>query len=146
MTRRLTIIESPLSPKNGRTMDENLSYLRLCLRDSWNRGELPFASHGFFPFFLNEHDPLERQAGIEAGYEFWEFRTVDEGSYGEPDIADDLPRIVFYLDHGMSDGMHAAFTRITELNRDYESRYILALPETSATEQGTSQCDSPSTK
>lgn len=114
-SRRLTIIESPLSNRNGRSMDQNLEYLRRCLRDSWNRGELPFASHGFFPFFLNEHDPIERQQGIEAGYEFWHFHHIQD---------DDVPRIVFYLDWGLSPGMKAALDRTIALGRDYETRYI----------------------
>lgn len=107
--RNLTIIESPLSDKNGRSMDENLLYLRQCLRDSWNRGELPFASHAFFPFFLNEHNPAERLAGIQAGYQFWNMLPCDE--YGNPLGTGRMPTIVFYTDHGMSDGMKMALER-----------------------------------
>ena len=65
--RDLTIIESPFAT------DRELVYLKRCLRDSWDRGELPFASHGFFPLFLNEDNPEERIDGIQAGYLMWDF-------------------------------------------------------------------------
>ena len=118
-SRKLTIIESPLSDKNGRTMGENLTYLRECLRDSWNRGELPFASHGFFPFFLNEHDAIERQQGIEAGYAFWTFVPEDL-----PYDNDQPPTIVFYIDHGHSTGMKLALERARKLNRVVSFRLL----------------------
>jgi hypothetical protein len=118
-TRKLVIVESPLSSKNGRTMEENLSYLRDCLRDSWKRGELPFASHGFFPFFLNEHDPKERQQSIEAGYQFWDF--VPESL---PYDNDQKPLIAFYCDWGISTGMRQALERARSLDRDHAIRHL----------------------
>lgn len=125
--RRLTIIESPLSSKNGRTMDQNLEYLRACLRDSWNRGELPFASHGFFPFFLNEHDPKERQEGIEAGYQFWDFTSTGNLKPKPPYGFEDEPKIVFYIDWGISTGMQMALDRVrTQRGEEgFEMRTIL---------------------
>lgn len=138
MTRRLTIIESPLSNRNGRSMDENLQYLRLALRDSWDRGELPFASHGFFPFFLNEHDPDERQEGIEAGYEFWDFTASGNLASQPPFHWDDAPLIVFYLDHGMSTGMTLAMERAIAQKRIYATRTLTPREEQkpSPTQQG----------
>lgn len=115
MTRKLTIIESPFAANSPAQFGANLQYLRECLRDSWERGELPFASHGFFPFFLNESDPKERREGIEAGYEFWHFHHIQD---------DDVPKIIFYTDLGISDGMVLAFERAKTLGREYEMRCI----------------------
>ena len=83
---RLTIIESPFAT------DRQLIYLKRCLRDSWNRGELPFASHAFFTLFLDEDNSLERKQGIHAGYKFYAFAG----------------RAAFYYDFGMSPGMDLA--------------------------------------
>jgi hypothetical protein len=112
--RRLTIIESPYA---GDTLDLNLGYLRRALRDSWERGELPFASHGFFPFFLHESDPTERKAGIEAGYQFWDFISA---GYLNPRP----PKVVFYVDLGITPGMQLALERCQELKRSYEFRCL----------------------
>jgi len=127
-SRKLTIIESPLSSANGRTMDQNLTYLRACLRDSWNRGELPFASHGFFPFFLNEHDTAERQQGIEAGYLFWNFVTLtaQERTPNGQKFYSEVPTIAFYIDHNISIGMRAAHKRAIAYGYKIEFRNILS--------------------
>ena len=107
--RQLTIIETPYAPSAHRSLEQNLLYLRDCLRDSWNRGELPFASHAFFPLFLRESDEEDRIAGIEAGYQFWNMMPQD--SYGNNLAGHTLPSIAFYLDHGMSPGMQRALDR-----------------------------------
>lgn len=103
-SRPIVIIESPFA--GDRTA--NGSYLNACLRDSWLRGELPFASHGFFPRFLNEDDEAERRAGIEAGYRFWAFAEA----------------IIFYVDHGMSEGMSLAYTLATKEDRIIKKRTL----------------------
>lgn len=97
--RPLVIIESPFAGNQ----DVNLVYLRRCLRDSWDKGEIPFGSHAFFPFFLRESDPEERKAGIEAGYRFW----------------DQAEKIIFYLDYGLSPGMNKALDRAIHLGRSH---------------------------
>lgn len=112
-------------------MDDNIMYLRECMRDSWSRGELPFASHLWGPFFLNEHDPEQRKAGIEAGYQFWDFFTMNEDYQGASTIYDTVatlrrrrPLIAFYTDHGISSGMALALERTKTLNREYEIRVL----------------------
>jgi len=97
--RPLVIIESPFTASASRSQDDNLQYLRRCLRDSWKRGENPFASHAFYPLFLHESIPLEREEGIKAGYEYWNFAES----------------IIFYIDFGMSPGMNRALKRAQEL-------------------------------
>jgi hypothetical protein len=91
LQREIVIIESPFAGDSER----NLLYLKRALRDSWDRGECPFASHGFFPTFLDENNPEERSVGIAAGYQFWKIAR----------------RIVFYIDYNWSPGMAAACTR-----------------------------------
>jgi len=122
-TRLLVIVESPYAETATRSFAENLTYLRDCLRDSWQRGELPFASHGFFPLFLDESDPEQRKAGIEAGYAFWEF----ENEVGTPPLYSrtERPTVIFYIDHGISPGMQRALERCGHLQRKFEFRTIL---------------------
>ena len=139
ISRPLTIIESPFSDRNGRTEAQNLLYLRDCLRDSWLRGELPFASHGFFPLFLHESDPEERKLGIEAGFAFWDFVTsqrveIDPGRFAGL-RASGWPLITFYCDWGMSNGMKDAYDRAIALNREIEIRHILSVGEATPSPQ-----------
>ena len=115
MKRPIVIIESPFAPSDRYTLDANREYLRRALRHSYELGEIPFASHGFFPHFLDEFEPSERAAGIEMGYAFWQYAD----------------KIVFYTDHGWSRGMNAALSRLLNnlttadgMNHTYETRTI----------------------
>lgn len=105
ITRPRVIIESPFRAKRGRDpAPEHLVYLRRVLRDSWERGEDPFASHAYYPFFLDESNPREREEGILSGYLWWPFASL----------------VVFYIDYGMSPGMEAALDRA--VHRHIETR------------------------
>lgn len=86
---RLVILESPY---RARTKDEEWryrEYARLALRDCYERGESPTASHLLGPLVLDDADPFERGLGIEAGYEWMKAAEC----------------AVFYVDYGMSPGM-----------------------------------------
>lgn len=85
---KLTIIESPFAGDLAR----NCEYLKRAVLDSISRGETPFASHGFFPQFLDDSNPQERNTGLILGYNFWEHAE----------------RVAFYIDYDMSPGMEAA--------------------------------------
>lgn len=127
ITRKLTIIESPYSSPTVQGYTNNVQYLRRALRHSWEEGELPFASHAFFPFFLNEAFPEERQEGIEAGYQFWDFETMKlQTPGGGASLASfsGRPTIVFYTDLGMSPGMVKALERCQEINQAFVIRTI----------------------
>lgn len=102
--RHFIILESPYAGNIG----QNLTYLKRALRDSWERGEHPLASHGYYPLFLSETNPSERKAGIEAGYAMWPLAQ----------------RIVFYSDYGMSNGMGAALDRAVHHNLEIVTRTI----------------------
>lgn len=91
----LVIVESPFGSPIRLIQHRNKFYLAACLRDCWNRGEIPFASHGFFPIFLNEGSKEERDAGISAGYFIWQFAS----------------RLVIYEDFGITSGMEKAIER-----------------------------------
>lgn len=119
MTRPLTIIESPYAPSEEHKLDAHLVYLAKCLRDSWDRGELPFASHAFFPFFLSDSNDEERKAGIEAGYQFWDMYECGPSALQVP-----APTIAFYTDFGISPGMKQALDRATKLGYTTEMRTI----------------------
>lgn len=101
--REFVIVESPYAGKN---LMENLRYLKRCLRDSWDRGEHPLASHGYYPFFLDES--TQRRDGIEAGYAMWPLAS----------------RIIFYTDYGMSKGMEQALDRAVHHRLEVITRTI----------------------
>lgn len=42
-------------------------YLDACLRDSYARGEAPFAPHAIGPRVLDDDDPVQRLRGMRAG-------------------------------------------------------------------------------
>jgi len=89
MERSRVVLESPLSNRNGHTVEENTAYLNLCLKDSIARGEAPYASHRFFPGLLNDDSAEERKLGMEMGFNW--------GSVAA--------EAVVYVDHGITGGM-----------------------------------------
>lgn len=46
---------------------KNTKLARRYARYAYDRGCLPVAPHLYFPQFLNEHDPIERNTGIKCG-------------------------------------------------------------------------------
>lgn len=89
------IIESPFKGANMDERKENENYARACCAHAVKLGFVPFASHLFFPQFLNEDDSEQRKLGIEMGYDFWDKADV----------------LLFYIDRGMSPGMQAALSK-----------------------------------
>jgi hypothetical protein len=81
---RRVAIESPLAGD----FERNKRYALWCGRHCYLLGEAAYASHLFYPQFLNDQDPVEREFGIMAGFEW----------------AKDGDRI-FYIDLGWSPGM-----------------------------------------
>jgi hypothetical protein len=100
----VVIVESPFSGD----MEANRKYaIRACV-DCLNRGEVPYASHLFFPQFLNELAPEQRELGLTAGYALWKAAS----------------KIVLYCDLGKSGGMVRALERATILQIPHEERFI----------------------
>lgn len=79
------VIESPLSGDFAR----NKRYALWCAYHCRTLGQSAYASHLFFPQFLDDEDPDSRTFGIEAGYAWAQTADV----------------IAFYIDLGMSGGM-----------------------------------------
>lgn len=106
--RPRVIVESPYAGD----VERNRAYLAAALRDCFQRGEAPFASHGLYtlPGVLDDTKPEERELGISAGFEF----------HG---VAD---RFVVYTDLGLSSGMKLGIANAALLGVPVEYR---TLPE-----------------
>lgn len=114
------VIESPLKPTGERygdseeqlkhEYDENIAYARAAMRDCFNRGEAPFASHLLYPQVLDDADPIDRKNGMRAGLY----------------ISDAMDAHVVYIDLGISHGMKSAIGRGEKMGKDIEYR---SLPE-----------------
>lgn len=93
------VIESPLSGD----FTKNKRYALWCAYHCRVLGEAAYASHLFFPQFLDDEDPESRAFGIEAGYAWAQTADV----------------IAFYVDLGMSVGMLKAELRWARHLREY---------------------------
>lgn len=108
------VIESPFGtrPDGSRAspdeVQRNLRYLAACIRDSFARGEAPFASHGIYPMALDGRDADQRKLGMEAGFAWGRFAAVR----------------VFYMDLGVTPGMKAGLLRANEMQQDVEERLL----------------------
>jgi hypothetical protein len=103
---RRVILESPYAGD----VDRNVTYARLCLRDSLLRGEAPIASHLLYtqPNVLDDNLPEERQLGIDAGLSW---REVAEAT-------------VVYTDLGISKGMQYGIDKAAASGLPVEYRTI----------------------
>lgn len=98
------ILESPYAG----AVQRNKAYLQLCIRDCIARGESPFASHQMFTDALDDLNPAERKAGMEAVLAWSRFAQ----------------RSVVYLDFGISDGMEKGIALANREQRPVEYRNI----------------------
>ena len=103
---RRVVVESPYAGD----VQRNVEYARACIRDCLARGEAPIASHLLFtqPGILNDDIPSERERGMRAG---WAWLAVAES-------------VVFYVDHGTSNGMREAMHLAQKLNLHIDIRKI----------------------
>lgn len=103
---RRVILESPYAGD----ITANVAYARRALRDSLMRGEAPIASHLLYtqPGVLRDHDPVERQHGIDAGLAW---REVAQAT-------------VVYADRGISEGMQYGIAKAVASGIPVEYRYI----------------------
>ncbi len=86
----------------------NLSYLALCMQDSLARGEAPFASHGFYPQYLDDTDEVERAVGMACGMTWMEVAF----------------KCAVYEDRGLSSGMVKDIKRAASMDVFVEYRRI----------------------
>lgn len=105
------VIETPLSAPDAAGFKENFRYLLWCCRATWlEEGYHAIASHMLNPWFMDDHVPAERDAGIANPWA-WERGVMH----------------VFFTDRGTSGGMQLAQERcrreilpvLTMLLREY---------------------------
>ena len=106
MPLRLVALESPFAGD----VAANLTYARACMKDCFDRGEYPFASHLLYTQegILDDDIPEERRLGIEAGLA-WE-KSADV--------------TVVYTDLGITEGMEYGIERAHEAGRLVEVREL----------------------
>lgn len=63
-----------VSPYRGDTEANTELAKRVCAM-ALAEGKVPYASHLFFPQFLDDNDPEEREAGMKAGLEMMQLAT-----------------------------------------------------------------------
>lgn len=102
----LVIIESPFAGD----VDTNIKYARACMRDSFNRGEFPFAMHLLYTQdgILNDDIPEERNLGIEAGLAWGKHAS----------------KTVVYTNLGITAGMQKGIQRAKQEGREIEYREL----------------------
>ena len=105
---KLVILESPYADAENEKV--HIDYARACMRDCFNRGEAPFASHLLYtqPGILDDTNPEERKQGIEAGL-LW-------GKHAD--------KTVVYCDLGITSGMIEGMNRADKEGRKIEKRFI----------------------
>lgn len=87
----IVTIESPFAGN----VEFNREYAKLAMKDSLMRGESPFLSHLLYTQVLDDLNPDQRLAGIEAGLEFQKVADL----------------VAVYVDLGVSSGMKVAIER-----------------------------------
>ncbi len=78
---------------------------QLCMRATASEDVAVFAPHLIYPLFLDDQDPSEREAGIEAGLEWmrvadqiwvYERRGITKGMAREIEYACSLQKVVLF--------------------------------------------------
>ena len=103
---KLVYLESPYAGN----VEKNIKYARLCMKDSLDRGEYPFASHLLYTQenILDDNDPVERTLGIVSGFAFAKLCS----------------KTVVYADLGISNGMMLGIEDAIKNKRTIEVRYL----------------------
>jgi len=110
LSRRLVVMESPFAGRDDAETDRNIRFARACLRDCFERGEVPFASHLLYtqPGILDDKVPEERKLGIEAGFLWGAIADVT----------------VVYVNYGITPGMQAGIDMAKSIGRPVEERFL----------------------
>jgi hypothetical protein len=109
---RACIIESPYAGANPVAFRRNIEYLDAAINDVLSRGEVPYASHGFFPGALDDTIPGQRKKGIEAGFAMAEL-LLPTGAYR-----------AIYDDRGISVGMTLGIAHADRIGMLYIPRTL----------------------
>jgi len=109
------IIESRFSAANVEGLVRNKKFTLACMRDSFMRGEAPYASHVIYAqtHILDDFIAHERAIGMHAGF-LW-------GDLGELTIV--------YVDLGISTGMQMGIDHAIKMGRPVEYRTLGFVPK-----------------
>ncbi len=105
---KLVVVESPFGADNINDLVRNVAYAMLASRDSFERDEVPLASHLIYTLMLDDTDPAERMKGIDAGLAI--------GSHAE--------LTALYKDLGVSRGMEYGVENAKKAGRVVVSRTL----------------------
>ena len=110
---RLVVLETPykgLGTLVEGDIEKNIEYAKKCMRDSFMRGEYPFASHLLYTQkgILDDDIPEERTLGIEAGLSW----------------VKNAEATIVYTDLGISNGMKHGIERAEKDGRLVEYRQL----------------------
>ncbi len=107
---RLVILESPYKGNTPEELERNIQYARRCMRDCFQKGDYPFASHLLYtqPGILDDNDKEERKLGIEAGLAW----------------VNHAEATIVYTDFGISEGMKYGIQRAEKEGRKIEYRTL----------------------
>jgi hypothetical protein len=128
VTVKLTVIESPFQYLHADASDRaiglirNITYARLAVRDSLNRGEVPCCSHLLFtqPLVLDDDTPTERATGIAAGLA----------------LGERADQTAAYTDMGISSGMNEGISRAGRAGRPVHIRSVLGWENAASEDPG----------
>ena len=104
INKPLVIIESPYAGDVVR----NERYAKLCMKDCFDKGEVPFVSHLLYTMVLDDTVAEDRKLGMEAGFE-----VLRRSDYS-----------VVYTDYGISPGMIEGIKIAKELGHRIEYRTL----------------------
>lgn len=118
-TLKTVMIESPYSGD----IESNVKYAYDCVRDSYLRGELPFAPHLLWTkISINDED--NGKDHYSDNNHKHNVNSREHALQGCRVMRCKLGHVVFYLDRGWSSGMKRAFKEAKEDNIPVEARYL----------------------
>lgn len=106
--RKPVLICSPYAGDRER----NDAYLKAAIADSLARNEAPWASHGFYPLFLNDADCDQRALGLECEHVWLNLLFNDYGYRTDHHFG----IVAVYEDLGISSGMALAIHAAEKFN------------------------------
>lgn len=119
------VIESPYASDDPVELARNIAYVRAAAADCFARGEVPFASHGFYtlPGILDDKVPEERVKGIKAGFD-----VARAFAYLHGTLVNSTEQFAFvrpfYTDRGWSGGMVEGLEDSVKKKHAYEKRSL----------------------
>jgi len=102
------LIESPFKATDPITAIKYRQYLSKAIMHSLGKNEAPFASHGFYTYYLDDEVDEERRKGICAGFAWGEVAQL----------------VAVYADYGISRGMKAGVAKWKVYDIPIEERLI----------------------